>query len=782
MKRILFFDICVFMLLCMAMPCTTFAVEDNSAKVYADIVFSDDGSVQYSDDVLQEGTFDEIVEYLNYSREKGGIVLSRDVKLSRGVTLQPVQGRTSYILIDGNVKLDLNGYFITQLSGGDFSENPAIIVPEGSTLTVTDSSKTEKGVINGVQRALGIWGGKVVLEKGCIKAQSQASANIDEYEQPVQIKNGGNFTVNGGTVLYSGALNDDRLYKEGSCAISADETGQIIVNGGVIDGEIQIAKPENLYINGGAFGFDISTMIPDAYEVIENDGLYIVKKVMPIVEVNTHGKLADITVDAEYGDTEELITKYKVSVLNDAGDIRQIKFEISDLIRSALAKGYNEVPIVEFVTDFAVVVLDGDDIRAMYSDSYNKKLYFVLEKNFNLSDGIYDKLSGAKYEIIAKFINEDGDLVAKNAKPELNILHFASDVAKLYTVSGSTLFPKNATAETGSIVCEISNNERLVVSEGSVVMITGRTLDLQGTISMIFYASLEGVNSADAKMLFWEEEQSEYTEETADRIVSYSGKDANGYRFKYENISSKDMNKNIYARLMAKDAQGNTIYSKVPDGSYSVVTYAENMMKNAKLKPLLVKMLNYGAAAQQYFGSEDALANSVLTEAQRVTDFTKIYRSKSATVAEDTINGKCQSYIAGKTLMLEGDISINYYVKSDEKVDEVGILFWTEDAYEETKSHVVGTQSRAVRTYTSNGAYKVFSYDNIISRQMFESVYARVYTRTGNVYKYGDIDKYSVKDYAANQIEKNDNPGLIKLLRCLLLYGDEAEKYFRLNS
>ena len=53
MKRVLFFVICVFMLLCMAMPCTTFAVEDNSAKVYADIVFSDDGSVQYSDDVLQ---------------------------------------------------------------------------------------------------------------------------------------------------------------------------------------------------------------------------------------------------------------------------------------------------------------------------------------------------------------------------------------------------------------------------------------------------------------------------------------------------------------------------------------------------------------------------------------------------------------------------------------------------------------------------------------------------------------------------------------------------------
>ena len=207
----------------------------------------------------------------------------------------------------------------------------------------------------------------------------------------------------------------------------------------------------------------------------------------------------------------------------------------------------------------------------------------------------------------------------------------------------------------------------------------------------------------------------------------------------------------------------------------------ERGLHNIKLETL-VKMLNYGAAAQEYFGSEDTPANSVLAEAQRVTDFTKIYRSQAATITEETINGKCQSHIVGKTLSLEGDISINYYVLSDEKVDEVGILFWNEDAYESTEAHIVGTQSRAARTYTTNGRYKVFSYDNIASRQMFEPVYARVYTRTGNVYKYGDIDKYSVKDYAANQIEKNDDPVLIRLLRCLLLYGDEAEKYFRLNG
>lgn len=783
MKRVLCFVISVLILLCGATPCTTFAVEENPARVYERDVFLKDGSVEHSDTMLFEGTLYDAVEYINYSRQGGGIVLSQNTKLSRGITLQPVLGNPSYIRIEGDVVLDLNGYFITQLAGANVSEKPVIIIPCGSTLTITDTSEMEKGVINGVQYAVGIWGGKLVLDKGCIKAQSPASTAPDSFEQPVQVTKGGSFTMNGGTVSYSGTLDDGRLYLEESCAVYADETGSLTVNGGTIEGKMQIESTENLYITSGTFGFDVSSLLSDAYRITVKDGMYIAEKFLPIVTGEANDKVVDVTVKADYNDAEDFATKYTVSALSDVGDIQRLKLEISDVIKSAIAFGVDKIPIVELVTDFASVTLDENDVRAMYGDSYSKKVYFVIEKNHILDSEIYKKMSGAKYGISAKIVDENGEPVSNNATPDLKITHYApDDGVQLYTVSGLSLLLKAATVENDGILCEISNNESLIVSEGAVVMITGRTLDLQGTISMIFYASLEGVNSADARMLFWEEEQSEYTEETADRIVSYSGKDSNGYRFKYENISSKDMNKKIYARLMAKDMQGNTIYSNVPDSGYSVVSYAENMMKNQKLKPLLVKMLNYGAAAQEYFGSEQTPANSILTDAQRVTDLTKVYRSQAATIAETATNGKCTSYIAGKTLILEGDISINYYVLSDENVDEVGILFWNEAAYDGTASHIVGTQSRAARTYTSNGRYKVFSYDNIVSSQMFESVYARVYTRTGNVYKYGDIDKYSVKDYAANQIEKNDDPGLIKLLRCLLLYGDEAEKYFRLNG
>lgn len=307
--------------------------------------------------------------------------------------------------------------------------------------------------------------------------------------------------------------------------------------------------------------------------------------------------------------------------------------------------------------------------------------------------------------------------------------------------------------------------------------ITGRTLDLQGTISLVFYAQIEGIDPSRVKMLFWESEQSRYVKDTADRIVDMIGKDKNGYRFEYKNITSKDMSKKIYARLMAEHENGTIRYSMMPRESYSVTKYAENMMKNKSLKPLLIKMLNYGTAAQEYFGSENKAANLVLKQGERATDFTKTYESADAVIAEN--NGtKSSAYIAGKTIKLEGDISINYYVLDDQPSEESGMLFWNEYDYAVASSHIMGTESRKVTAFEKNGDYKVYAYENIVSRQMYNSIYARAYTKVNGEVQYGDIHKYSIRDYAANQLEKNSDPKLVKVLRCLMLYGEEAKKYF----
>ena len=135
----------------------------------------------------------------------------------------------------------------------------------------------------------------------------------------------------------------------------------------------------------------------------------------------------------------------------------------------------------------------------------------------------------------------------------------------------------------------------------------------------------------------------------------------------------------------------------------------------------------------------------------------------------------------GKTLILDGDISINYYTQWNGAAGaEEGMLFWNENDFNNTALHTLGTQTFSSQYYEDNGGYRVYTYPNIVSGAMNEQVYARLYRKTadGHIF-YSDIDSYSVRDYAANQLSRDTDKALVKLLRTLMLYGDEAEKYFK---
>lgn len=531
------------------------------------------------------------------------------------------------------------------------------------------------------------------------------------------------------------------------------------------------------------FAFATETEAAPAVNWAEEERETVTEVKVPVVKGKADVKGIEIDVQSAFDD-ENILESFVIKVRSTADAYKILSLNISDAIRQASVYR-KKMPSICIYTDFAVVTLDKDIIRELRDMSQKQDIFITFEKNEKLNREIKNKLSSGKFEINCYFKNQHETRLDVAKKFFLEIPYSSpemSDSVQLYSVNGTAVLLKKSERGEARIGCTVSNGESILFSEGTVVMITGRALDLQGTISMIFYASFEGVRANTARMLFWDSPQDEYTLETAQKVVEYSGRDANGYRFEYDNISSVDMNKKIYARLMARDEKGNIIYGSVPYAGYSIVTYAENMMKNEQLKPLLVKMLNYGAAAQEYFGSDKKPANSILSDADKVMDFTKIYISQAKTIKEETNNGKCNANIIGKTLILDGDISINYYVSDEKNVDEMGVLFWTEDSFKKTDSHIAGTQSLIVKDYAMNNGYKVYNFDNIVSSKMFDNIYARVYTRVGNKYRYSDIDKYSVRDYAANQLSKSDDTLLKNLLRRLLIYGDEARRYFKASG
>ena len=473
--------------------------------------------------------------------------------------------------------------------------------------------------------------------------------------------------------------------------------------------------------------------------------------------------------------------RYTVSAISDSGTEENVKVELSTLLNIATATASDKVtPDIKIKTDIITVNLDGEFVESLSKKSKNKKVFFEAKRTVGIEDEIIKKLvPDAKIEINYCFTNTDGEKLDTTGtlSAEVPIKSFTTQNARIYEVQGTLVVDMKAEYKENILSYIGSPAARVLVSEENIVEITGRTLDLQGTISLVFYAQIEGIDPNRVKMLFWESKQSLYVKDTADRIVNMVGKDKNGYRFEYKNITSKDMSKKIYARLMSEYEDGTIRYSMIPREPYSVTKYAQNMMKNKSLKPLLIKMLNYGTAAQEYFGSETEAANLVLKPGERATDFTKTYESADAVIVEK--NGtRSSAYLAGKTIKLEGDISINYYVLDDQPSEETGMLFWNEYDYAVANSHIMGTESRKVTEFEKNGDYKVYAYSNIVSRQLYNSIYARAYTKVNGEVRYGDIHKYSVCDYAANQLEKNSDPRLVKVLRCLMLYGEEAKKYF----
>lgn len=485
-------------------------------------------------------------------------------------------------------------------------------------------------------------------------------------------------------------------------------------------------------------------------------------------------------VETVFEENTRKIVGYKVSAMSQDKAETKMQINLSALIsRMTTGRTSGEIPHLTIETNMGTYSVDGKFLKNLADVWKNEEVYFNAEIFDEIQNATIKQLMmDAKREIKYSFTNSDGEEldIEKELYIELPYTSAMSTV-KVHDVRGVMIVDVNADYDGERLSFQGKAGGDLLISEEKVMKIVGKTLNLQGTISMIFYGNFEGIDVSTVRMLFWDKPQSSYVAETADRIVECSGQDKNGYRFEYKNIASKDMSKQVYARFMATDENGEVRYGSIPREPYSIMAYVKNMRKNSQLKPLLVKMLNYGTAAQEYFGSDNEPVNSILSAGDRAVNNTKIYKSEAAIITEE--NGeKSSAVISGKTISLEGDISINYYTYLPKAVEEAGILFWDAYTFHNTSEHVLGTESRKVTDYEKSGEYRIYSYENIVSKQMTSPVYARAYTKENGKYKYGDIEKYSVSDYVANQLQKTTDPKLIKLLRCLMLYGEEAEKYF----
>lgn len=226
------------------------------------------------------------------------------------------------------------------------------------------------------------------------------------------------------------------------------------------------------------------------------------------------------------------------------------------------------------------------------------------------------------------------------------------------------------------------------------------------------------------------------------------------YYFTYSGVKSKEMADTI--RVVVYDEYGEQFSNPYYD---SVQNYARRMLDKPETtdaqKALYIEMLNYGAAAQEFFGYNlDNLANSVITGEEQ-----KAYGMPDRTYTD--LRQMADGYV-GTTLSLENQILFNT-VFSGSVVPEGGYAVAT------FVNHYGNSVEEKVTEFGSLGSYKYASFRTMAVADCAVLITITLYDQEGNVIL---TVTDSVESYVARMTENSP------LYQAIMKFSDAAYRYF----
>lgn len=273
------------------------------------------------------------------------------------------------------------------------------------------------------------------------------------------------------------------------------------------------------------------------------------------------------------------------------------------------------------------------------------------------------------------------------------------------------------------------------------------------------------VYDTDGNVTWETTELKDYSESTTDG-VSY-------YKFVYAGIAAKEMGSEV-CMIVKAEKNGETYVSE--EDVYGVSTYAYSRLEKSTdtvFKTLLVDMLNYGAAAQNYFGYRtDVPVNAALTAEQKALGTQK---DPVLSSVENTVTTPgATAVFHGKSVVFNANTELKYYMQfaENQNLDDVKLVL--------TYTAIDG------RKYEETIPASTFGYDNdekaytaklvsIAAKDIGCTISAKIYD--GNLL-ISDIIDYSIETYAYNRLQKSDDEVFKVLLRELMKYGFSAKAYF----
>ncbi len=314
------------------------------------------------------------------------------------------------------------------------------------------------------------------------------------------------------------------------------------------------------------------------------------------------------------------------------------------------------------------------------------------------------------------------------------------------------------------------------------------TVTFRDEIKMNVYFDATGLdNVVDMGLITYSEKVSEWNVNNAEKILS-GAKYHSSYKMYYvttEGIPAKKLGDALWFAVYAKLNDGSYVYTKLV--SYSPKDYAKSILADSnsatEIKELVVAMLNYGAAAQTYFGYRtDDLANNCLTAEQRA--LVEDYRADMmATVglvpAQKQVNfanngGYVQRY---PSVTFGTAFTIKYYYTPQyQPVGGIKMYYWNSTAYEAadvlTEDNATGCIQMSGQ---GTGQYQA-AVPGIAAKDLDKGVYVAFRYSDGTTTYNSGVLPYSIGTYCVSLADYDD--AFAPLARATAVYGYYAKSYF----
>ncbi len=378
------------------------------------------------------------------------------------------------------------------------------------------------------------------------------------------------------------------------------------------------------------------TYIRNYSPVIANDGTVYVAFNNVITDTETGTETAmiqvgqctdEIDIALSYADFEDEQLKtgnidLNMGIVNNSSMIFE-QFEVNIIDNNGIVVLQEQVSatIAPFSTEIITVNLD-------IPDSYNNEKYTIVVLPVGYTD--FDETNNS---VVTTF-----ECIHQNT-----------------TGWVTQCYPTLAEKGYSTYSCDICGKV-LEEKEISYVALSGTSITIGGNIGVNFYLNLadEVLSDENAKVVFT-------LPNGGNKSVAVSdvAPDADGHYVFTCEVAAKEMASLVTAQVVTSDDKSEIF-------EYSVMDYADYILKEAEAgntnytdaAPLVKAMLNYGAAAQKYFGyNEDNLANSILNDEDKV-----LAEDIDLSEYKPVIEGKSNNvYYYGSTLSLNSETTIKHY-------------------------------------------------------------------------------------------------------------------------